>query len=85
MKEEEVAVEIHKVFLKVITFIKINSSLSQSRKTTQKENLLTNEKCPGFISSPFCVEDYTERLHTLNFTWYLYYLITKGITGLLKA
>ena len=33
----EVAVEIYKVFLKVITFIKINSSLSQSRKTTQKE------------------------------------------------
>lgn len=39
MKEEEVAVEIHKVFLKVITFIKINSSLSQSRKTTQKEEM----------------------------------------------
>lgn len=35
----EVAVEIYKVFLKVITFIKINSSLSQSRKTTQKEEM----------------------------------------------
>ena len=33
----EVAVEIYKVFLKVITFIKINSSLSQPRKTKQKD------------------------------------------------
>lgn len=35
----EVAVEIYKVFLKVITFIKINSSLSQPRKTKQKEEM----------------------------------------------
>lgn len=35
----KVAVEIYKVFLKVITFIKISSSLSQPRKTIQKEEM----------------------------------------------
>lgn len=36
---KKVAVEIYKVFLKVITFIKISSSLSQHRKTIQKEEM----------------------------------------------
>lgn len=36
---KKVAVEIYKVFLKVITFIKISSSLSQPRKTIQKEEM----------------------------------------------
>lgn len=35
----KVAVEIYKVFFKMITFIKINSSLLQPRKTTQKEEM----------------------------------------------
>lgn len=37
---KKVAVEIYKVFRKVITFIKISSSLSQPRKTIQKEEML---------------------------------------------